>query len=108
MLIHYVFSSLLIHLYMKGVDLNPNPLTEFKLRTSRRQAEEGCQRCSSSGAFQMFCKGCELILLKSETIFPDTKQPQCQQDTFVYQAWEHTDTHTETYADKKYFLGGMQ
>ena len=36
----------------------------FEWRASRGQAEEGCQRSSSSGAFQMLCKGCESILLK--------------------------------------------
>lgn len=96
-LVHHVSLALLIHLNMKGVCVwqsKGQGQVKDKQRTSRGQAEEGCQRCNSSGAFQMLCKGCEFILLKSKTISLNTKQPQCQQDIFVYRAWEHTNTHT--------------
>lgn len=57
---------------------------------SEGQTEEGCQRQKSSGAFQMLYRGCEFILLKSKTIFLNTKQPQCQQVTFVSRVGERT------------------
>lgn len=57
---------------------------------SEGHTEEGCQRQKSSGAFQMLYRGCEFILLKSKTIFLNTKQPQCQQVTFVSRVWERT------------------
>lgn len=57
---------------------------------SEGQTQEGCQRQKSSGAFQMLYRGCEFILLKSKTIFLNTKQPQCQQVTFVSRVWERT------------------
>lgn len=70
-------------------------LKEFKLRTGRGQAEEGCQRGSSSAAFQMFCKGCEIILLKSKTILTQSNPSVNKIPLSIGKK------HTHTYADKQ-------
>lgn len=91
------FIALLKHLNLKGVFV--------RLSFSWGQAKEGCQRCSSSGAFQMLCKGCELIPLKSQTccLSHDTKQTRCQPDVKFYQAWEHLQVFQRTlYQDLNY------